>query len=101
MGLDPRISPSNASGPVWDWFPSRTSFLVLPRIALQEMPEEWQARFVALLREAEAMGIVTPDLDVCRRDDKGRLQKVPKAWCNYRRGTLRDAMAQEEACAES
>lgn len=97
MNLDPRISPRNANGPVWDWFPARTPFLVLPRIALQEMPEEWQARFVALLKEAEDMGVVTPDFSICKRDARGRLMKVPEAWCNYRHGTLREAMGSEEA----
>ena len=34
----------------------RTPYLVIPRMALEAMPEDWQKRMVALLDEAEAAG---------------------------------------------
>lgn len=38
----------------WDYFGlSRASWLVLPRVALQSMPLEWQEKFFALVREME------------------------------------------------
>lgn len=38
----------------WDWFGlSYSSFLVLPRIALQSMSEEWQDKFFKLVNEIE------------------------------------------------
>ena len=38
----------------WEWFGlSYASWLVVPRIALQSMPEEWQHRFFGMLNELE------------------------------------------------
>ncbi|WP_431861401.1 hypothetical protein [Azospirillum sp.] len=72
--------------PVHEWFAlTRSAYLVLPRLALEAMPVEWQHRFVALMDEAEAMGLTTPsDYEVRRRDDTGRYIEDP--WANYRRG---------------
>jgi hypothetical protein len=40
------------SGPMWGWFSlSYAAYLVVPRAALCTMPEDWQARMVALLEE--------------------------------------------------
>ena len=70
---------------VHGWFSlSYASYLTLPRALLQEMPCEWQERFVALLEE---MGEVfeTPtgwNYTVTLRDDKGRF--LPDRLNNYR-----------------
>lgn len=40
--------------PMHDWFSlTYANYLVLPRSLIQEMPVEWQKRFVALLEEME------------------------------------------------
>lgn len=44
----------------------RTPYLVLPRLAIEAMPEEWQNRLEALLKEAEAAGLETPSYYVLR-----------------------------------
>lgn len=42
-------------GPVWEAFGlTRASYYVVPRRALQSMPADWQARFVALVNEMHA-----------------------------------------------
>lgn len=41
-------------GESWNYFGlSYASWLVLPRVALQSMPAEWQSQFFALVREME------------------------------------------------
>lgn len=49
----------------------RTPYLVIPRLALEAMPEDWQVRFELLLEEADAAGIVTPTYHVFRNLDDG------------------------------
>lgn len=97
--LDPRISPNNQmDGEIHRWFElSYNSYLILPRVMLQEMPHEWQAKLVALLDEAYEMGVVTPNMPVSMKNNRGRFIRVPQAWNNYRRGTLRAAMALMES----
>ena len=50
--------------PIHHWFGlTYSAYLVIPRVALQSMPPEWQRKFVALLDEAEEtldLGDVTP-----------------------------------------
>lgn len=48
----------------------RTPYLVLPRLALEAMPVEWQKRLEALLAECDDTGMVTPAYHVLR-DDRG------------------------------
>lgn len=68
------------------WFGlTYSAYLVVPRLALQNLPLEWQQRFVALMLEAEAMGLETPaDYEVRRRDECGHFTKDP--WADYRHG---------------
>ncbi len=61
-----------------------SAYFVMPRLALTAMPLEWQQRFVALMEEANDMGLETPEYSVHRRDERGRFFKDP--WANYRRG---------------
>ncbi|WP_293012208.1 hypothetical protein [Oceanicaulis sp.] len=46
----------------------RTPYLVIPRMALEAMSLDWQERFVALMREADELGVETPDYHVLRGD---------------------------------
>lgn len=44
----------DTDGETWDYFGlSYAHWLVLPRVALQSMPLEWQEQFFALVREME------------------------------------------------
>ena len=54
------------------------AYLVIPRSVLQDMPADWQARFVELLDGLPS----TPEYSVLRRDAKGRFSPDPLA--NYR-----------------
>lgn len=92
--------------PIHTWFGlGRTSYFVIPRLALQSMPTAWQQRFIALMDEAEAAGLKTPSYHVLRQgDDYSRevredeedpydpLDRVevlaPDPWANYRRGDI-------------
>lgn len=68
--------------PINDWGGLyRTPYLVIPRMALEAMPLDWQRRFVGLMEEANATGMVTPEYTVQRRDLSGRFCKDP--WVNY------------------
>jgi hypothetical protein len=73
-------------GPIHSWFGlSYASWLTIPRISLQEMPPDWQARFVELLNEGERLGLQTPDGLIVQRQIDGKF--VSNAhWNNYRRG---------------
>lgn len=74
--------------PIHLWFElSYCSYLVLPRLMLQSMPEDWQNKLVALLREAEEI-VETPEYTVLRRDERGKFIKDP--WSNYRRGKIEE-----------
>lgn len=88
----------------------RTPYLVVPRLALEAMPNEWQEKFEALLQEADAAGIVTPAYYVfrdlsdgnpdqirgCKQVNRGQWDQRPfyrltggyrdDPWANYRRG---------------
>lgn len=86
---------------------NRTAYLVLPKLAIQAMPMAWRERLEALLLEAEAEGIETPDYHVFRDDGEG--QRYTRArcvnedtgfvrlvrgdedpWADYRHGSVRD-----------
>lgn len=88
----------------------RTPYLVIPRLALEAMPAEWQEKFEALLQEADNAGIKTPGYFVFRdlsggnpdsikgakHVNRGRWDQLPfyrltgghneDPWANYRRG---------------
>lgn len=91
----------------------RTPYLVIPRLALEAMPIEWQERFEALMKEADEAGIKTPSYLVFRDLSDGNPEGIrgvkqvnrgdwnnrpfyrftggwyDDPWTNYRRG---DAM---------
>lgn len=87
----------------------RTSYLVIPRLALEAMPTEWQERLEALLKEADDTGLQTPAYSVfrdvtsgnpdgiagCKQVNAGAWRSKPfyrltggrdDPWADYRRG---------------
>lgn len=99
----------------------RTPYLVIPRLALEAMPTEWQERFETLLREADDDGIKTPAYLVfrdlsdgnpdgikgCKQVNRGQWQNEPfyrltggwhpDPWANYRHGDALALSAEEAA----
>lgn len=96
----------------------RTPYMVIPRLALEAMPEDWQLRFEALMQEADDAGIVTPNYFVfrdlsdgnpdqirgCKQVNRGHWDQRPfyrltggyndDPWANYRRGDAFDLSKQ-------
>lgn len=68
------------------------SWLCLPRLALQEMPLDWQVRFNALMEEGYERGLTGPDNVSVVRKKNGKFVNNDH-WNNYRRGTVRHAQA--------
>lgn len=90
------FNPRNShEGPIHEFFGlTYSSYLVLPRLLLQEMPLEWQRQLVDILDKLNATGISTPVYAVQRRDSKGRMIK-DDPWCRYRHGTVADAIRED------
>ena len=69
------------------WFGlSRASFLTLPRVLMEAMPDEWQGQMAELLEQYERAFPNQPDIGTrvqCTRS--GRLAKFPDWLLNYRR----------------
>lgn len=62
-----------------DYFGSilyRASYLVLPRLAMEAMPHDWQKRMKLLLEEAEEAGLETPEYYVFRNLDRGNPENI-------------------------
>jgi hypothetical protein len=80
--------PQNSDGPIHQMFGlTYSSYFCVPRLALQEMPIEWQEAFVALVEQLP----VTPEYTVLLRDPKGR-RFITDPWRHYRRGTVHNAL---------
>lgn len=72
----------------------RTPYFVIPRLALETLPYDWQVRFSELLTEAyEVHKLQTPKYTVSRRDHKGRWFK--DWWIDYRRGNAATCMQRD------
>lgn len=74
---------------LWNWFGlSHASFLVLPRVLMQEMPDEWQDKMTTLLDEFNnAFTNLEPNecqFAVRSVNLNGRLVKLPEWLKNYR-----------------
>lgn len=71
---------------LWEWFGlSYASFLVLPRVLMHEMSEEWQNKMVKLLEEYDESFPNMPDLGTrVYVIKKGKLTKTPNWLINYR-----------------
>lgn len=72
------------------WFGlSYSSFLVLPRVAMEQMPEEWQGKMAELLNQYEetidtgAFGVKSCFVSV--KGDDNKFMKMPEELLNYRR----------------
>jgi hypothetical protein len=59
----------------------RTPYLVLPKLAIVDMPLEWQERLEGLLLEMEAAGIETPDYYVFRNVTRGNPEGIRGVKC--------------------
>ncbi|UXY12036.1 hypothetical protein N7922_05780 [Kosakonia sp. ML.JS2a] len=70
------------------WGLSYASFLVMPRVAMQLMPEEWQEKMAELLNQYdEAINTDAFGVKGCRVQalgDNGKLMKTPPEILNYR-----------------
>lgn len=101
--------------PIHRWFGlSFCAYFVMPRLAMQELPHDWQKRFIGLMDEAEAVLKTTPSYVVLRdeprftvfeRDDPEDETSTVRSyhvfdddpWANYRRGSVKSAQAQDQA----
>ena len=72
---------------LWNWFGlSYASFLVLPRVLMHEMSNEWQDKMTELLEEYGKTFPNQPDLGTRVQATKdGKLTKWPSWVLNYRR----------------
>jgi hypothetical protein len=93
MPMDSEVTPDPViyqDGPIHTWFGlSYASYLVLPRLVLDAMPQEWQGRFVGLLGELDdRYGYVLDrgTYSVQLKDDAGRFQHDPLS--DYRHGRI-------------
>jgi hypothetical protein len=102
--------------PIHEWFGlSYSNYFVMPRLAIQDLPHDWQRRFIALIDEAyDVHGMETPAYHVLRQgsdytievredpdDEKSDvLRYLPvreDPWANYRRGRAADLVKEEDA----
>lgn len=75
---------------LWESFGlSRAAWLVLPRVLLHEMPDEWQLRLANLLNEMEDTFPGAPCFDYAVvAKDTGKFARLPEVLCNYRHPDL-------------
>ncbi|PKN36722.1 MAG: hypothetical protein CVU62_13390 [Deltaproteobacteria bacterium HGW-Deltaproteobacteria-2] len=68
------------------WFGlSHASFLTLPRVMMEAMPEEWQKKMAALLNEFDDAFPNQPDIRTrVQITQYGKLIKTPEWMINYR-----------------
>jgi len=72
---------------LWLWFGlSYARYLVLPRVLMHEMSDDWQGRMAQLLREYNETFPNQPDIGTRVYITKnGKLTKAPSWLLNYRR----------------
>jgi hypothetical protein len=64
---------------------SKASFLTLPRVLMEQMPDEWQGRMAVLLNEmGEKYTTGELEFTVHCKDRKGRFKRIPSELLNYR-----------------
>jgi hypothetical protein len=89
--LDPSVLPEGVARDVgcgainYLFELSYASYLVLPRVLMENMPPEWQARFVQMVGEIEDRFGSYPEEGhymVYLKNDKGRFMRDP--LCDYR-----------------
>jgi len=77
---------------LWGWFGlGRSSFLVMPRVLMHEMSDEWQGKMAALLEEYDETWDWTTHLYGYRiqTTKDGRWVKTPEWLINYRRPNMK------------
>lgn len=81
----------------FDYRLNRTSYLVVPKLAIQAMSMDWRKRLEALLIEAEEAGLETPEYKVFRagNDEYTRARVV-----NERTGFVRIVHGREDPWAD-
>ncbi len=69
---------------IHNWFGlTYASYLVLPRVLMQEMPSEWQAKMVVLLNEAQEAWEHDDNYTVYLRDKNGKFKEDPLRKYKY------------------
>ena len=110
------MSALNRNSELLDQRLARTSYFVLPKLAIKYMPKDWQDRFESLMVEAELAGLETPDYNCFRTIYEGDNYKNfmgcknvggwdrpfyklvgrgDDPWANYRHGNVIDLMKSE------
>lgn len=102
-----------SDAPIHEWFGlSHSNYFVLPRLAIQDLPHDWQRRFIALMDEASnEHGMKTPNYHVLRTgrqtwvtkydpdDDSSRdyvfTAVTEDPWADYRRGNAAACIAMD------
>lgn len=77
---------------LWRWFGlSYASYLVLPRVLMHEMPDEWQEKMAELLEEYDEKFSKWPEEYGTRVQliQDGKLVKTPEWIINYRHPDLK------------
>lgn len=71
---------------LWEWFSlSYASFLVMPRVLMHAMPDEWQDKMTVLLDEYDNTFPNMPDIGTrVQATKRGKLIKWPSWVLNYR-----------------
>ncbi len=72
---------------LWNWFGlSYSRWLIIPRVLLHDMPEEWQDKMTILLEEYEDRYDATSLCDGIRVNlvKKGKVVPTPEPMINYR-----------------
>ena len=81
-------TPASTEGydALWLWFGlSRSAFCVLPRVMMHDMPDHWQERFAALMREWDEAWVSQPDIGArVQITQHGQLVKAPRWLLDYR-----------------
>jgi hypothetical protein len=69
------------------WFGlSYASWLTLPRVLLEDMPDKWQEKMAALLEQMDERYPNAPDIGYrVQATRNGKMVKMPEWLCNYRR----------------
>jgi hypothetical protein len=81
----PEVRPINRN--IHGWFGlTYASWLTLPRVLMEDMPEEWQVKMVKLLEEYDDRYLNQPHYETAVQLKRhGRFVKVPEWLINYRR----------------
>lgn len=71
---------------LWEWFElSYASFLIMPRVLMHSMPDEWQGKMADLLDEYDNTFPNQPNIGTTVRATKdGKLAKMPEWLIDYR-----------------